>query len=198
MGADLYQSIIQFLQGWGFLPSLGIVYVLSLVLFWYESKHVNKDSNSVFDQWFVATFVMMIWGRVAYVINNWGEFSNWYWFYIPYEKYGDQVYLFRAMPWKLFRFWDGGFLFIPMFLCYLVISYLFVVYYKRWRWREMMIAILGSANFMLALTLILYGIFINDDNIRNYGIFILVLVAAYLIITAILKSLYRKKKNIFV
>lgn len=198
MFSDLYQSIVQFLQGWGFLPSLGVVYILSLILFWYESKHVHKDSNSVFDQWFLATFIMMIWGRVAYVINNWAEFSNWYWFYIPYEKYGDQIYLFRAMPWKLFQFWDGGFLFIPMFLCYLVVSYLFVVYFKRWRWREMMIAVLGSANFMLALTLILYGIFINNESIRSYGVYILILVCGYLVIVGILKFLYRAKKEVFV
>ena len=130
---SLLNQIYEILSQIGFLPMLLIIYMVVMYVFWYNSYKANKDSGSVFDQWFFTTIIMIIWGRVAYIIEFWGYYMKWPWFWLPYEKYGDTVYWFRTLPWRFFAIWDGGFLFIPMFFAFLLLSYFYVVRVKRWR-----------------------------------------------------------------
>jgi hypothetical protein len=108
------------------------------------------------------------------VIGNWSQFSTDF-FILPYEKYGDQIYIFRTMPWKILRIWDGRFYFIPMFIAFLVASYMYVVFYKGWRWREMIYAVFVPANFMLGATLFTFGFFSGggDGEVVAQGTYII-------------------------
>ena len=104
-----YFSIVE--QNISFITMLVIIYLVTMVIFWYESKNAQKNTNSIFDMWFFSSIVMIIWGRIGFIITFWDEFNQWNWFWLPYERYGDMMYIFRAMPWRLFKIWDGGFLF---------------------------------------------------------------------------------------
>jgi hypothetical protein len=194
----MIETLSNTLENIGFLPVLALIYLFSLLIFWFESKQVKKDSNSIFDQWFITTTGMILWGRISYIIASWEGFSNWYWFWLPYEKYGDQIFLFRAMPWRLFAIWDGGFLFIAMFLSFILFNFLYVLFVKKWRWREMMIVIVVTANFMLSTFLFAYGLFTKTNEATRNGLIILLYTVAFQIMISLLKFVYRRKKDAFI
>ncbi len=185
-------------QNIGFIPVLVGIYFISMLMFWYESKRVKKNRNSIFDQWFLITTFMIFWGRVTYVITNWGLFSKWNWFYLPYERYGDQIYVFRAMPWRLLAIWDGGFLFIPMFLAYIVVSYFYAVFIKKWRWREMMVGVLFSSNFLLGSTLFMYGVYIIQRDIAIRGFILVVSSLIFQLFIKLIRRVYKDNINAYV
>lgn len=189
-----YEYVERIFQGLGFLSVLLLLYFGSLLFFWYESMRASKNRNAIFDQWFVTSLSMIFWGRLMYLITNWKSFIYSYWFWIPYEKYGENTYLFRAMPWRILQIWDGGFLFIPMYAAFLVVSYLYVVIYKRWRWKEMMYTVVASANLMLGGTLFVYGYFIKSDAVVNYGLFLLFFFFVFWSVRGIFRIIYRKDK----
>lgn len=194
---SIVQTLSEALYEIGFLPILVFVYFLGLLIFWFESKQVKKDSNSIFDQWFITTIISLLFGRLGYIFARWDDFSSWYWFWSPYEKYGDQIYLFRAMPWRIFSIWDGGFLIIAMFLVYTVASYLYAVIFKRWRWKEMMVVILIPANFMLAAFLFVYGLFLKNESVAESGMNILLFVLSFEVLIILLKIVYKKAQEQF-
>lgn len=184
---NLFQQI-------GFLPVLLILYLVTMTFFWYESMRVNKNRNAILDQWFFTTIAMIFWGRLMYLLTNWSSFVGGYWFWLPYEKYGDEIYFLRAMPWRILQIWDGGFLFIPMYFAFLVINYMYVVMFKKWRWKEMMYAVVASANLMLGGTLFVFGYFIQSGDIINYGIYLLAFFMVFWSIRAVVKGVYRNMK----
>ncbi len=193
------QNILKIVEGnIGFIPVLIGVYFISLLMFWYESKSTKKDKNSIFDQWFIVTTLMILWGRITYIITNSDQFFRWNWFYLPYEKYADSIYIFRAMPWRLFAIWDGGFLFIPMFLIYLIISYIYTVVIKRWRWREMMAGVIFSANILLGSTLLMYGAYIGQKDISIRGLILLVASILFEMFLKVIKYIYKENLNSYV
>lgn len=193
----MFEILSQNLSRIGFLPILLIIYLLGLFIFWLQGKKLNKNSNSIFDQWFVTTLFMLVWGRFIYIIASWESLSNWYWFWLPYEKYGNQMYFLRAMPWRIFAIWDGGFLFIAMFVVFLLSNFIYTVFVKRWRWKEMMSVIYITANSMLGLLLFVYGIFIKSDRITQDGVYLGLYTLLFVVMTAILKFVYKTKEHAF-
>lgn len=194
----MIETLSNILENIGFLPVLALIYMFSLLIFWFESKQVKKDSNSIFDQWFVTTAAMIVWGRVSYIIASWDNFADWYWFWLPYEKYGGDIFLFRAMPWRLFAIWDGGFLFIAMFLSFILFNFLYVIFIKKWRWREMMVVIIVTANFMLSTFLFAYGLFTKTNEATRNGLIILAYTLVFQIMMLILRLVYKRKKDFFI
>ncbi|WKZ31340.1 MAG: hypothetical protein QY318_01020 [Candidatus Dojkabacteria bacterium] len=188
------EFINKIFQSLGFLTVLLIVYLIALLFFWYESMRANKNRNAIFDQWFVTTIAMILWGRFMFLLTNWKSFIYSYWFWLPYEKYGENIYFFRAMPWRVLQIWDGGFLFIPMYFAFLVINYLYVVIFKKWRWKEMMYTVLASANMMLGGTLFVYGYFIQSNEVVNYGLYLLAFFLLFWSLRGVLRMLYRRDK----
>jgi hypothetical protein len=176
----------------GFLQSLLIIFFVGLLMFWYEARKVHKDRNSIFDHWIFISIIAVFWGRVSYIIAQWSDFSNWYWFWLPYERYGDDIFLFRAMPWRLFSIWDGGFLILAIYVTLLLFGYIFAVIIKRWRWKEMMMVILLPINFMLAFFLLSYGIFIRNDAIIQEGLYFVFFTLGFQLLLLFLEIVYKK------
>lgn len=184
---DLLLWFHDLLQNIGFFPIILIIYVISMFIFWRESRLVRKNNNSVFDQWFLSTIFMVLYGRISYMITNWSQFSKLSWFYIPYERYGPQVYLFRLLPWKFFAVWDGGFLFTGLVVAFLFFNFFYVRYIKKWSWKDMMRPVLLTVHFFLGLILCVYGVLLESKNVMLYGVGLLCLV----LFTYLLKYLYK-------
>lgn len=174
-----------------FIAVLLFLYLLSMFMFWFESRSVKKNPNSVFDMWFFMTIVMILWGRVSYIVTNWASFNEWNFFWLPYERYGEALYVFRAMPWRLFRIWDGGFLFIPMLFTYVLTGFLYTVFIKKWRWKDMFPSVLFSSNFLLGTTLFVYGFYLENRDISMDGFLIIIFIAVSQILLNLLKYIYR-------
>ncbi|MCA9376645.1 hypothetical protein H6763_01860 [Candidatus Nomurabacteria bacterium] len=191
----LYNSLSFIPTSISFVPLLGLVYFVGMMIFWWEADLAKKNRNSIFDQWFFSTLLMLVWGRVTYIITSWDQFSQWNWFYLPYERYGEQIYLFRAMPWRLFSIWDGGFLFIPMFLAYLILGYFYTVYIKKWRWREMMGSVLFSANFLLGSALLLYGLYARDSRVTLNGFLVFIFSFVIQVVVHSIKRFYKDRHD---
>lgn len=153
----------------GFISLLIVVFVVGMYLFWRESKLVNKNLTSIFDQWMLSAFVIAFWGRVSYIIANWHQYSQIPWFYLPYEKYGSDVYFFRLLPWKFIAMWDGGFLFTGLIVAFLFFNFVYVTFIKKWNWSEMLAPVVISSHFMLGSILAIYGSFIGQNDIVLYG-----------------------------
>jgi len=164
----------------GFGPLLAIVILTGLYFYWLLSRKVGKDVNSIFDLWFVGFFAMFIWGRVAYIIAFWSQFESLMWFYLPYEKFADKVYLFRLLPWKLFAVWDGGILFSGMIVAFLLFSFIYIVFLKKWRWREMLKPVMVSTNIMLGLLFLVYGILVVKSEIAICGVILMLSVIVFI------------------
>lgn len=174
----------------GLVPMLLVMYLLTMALFWYEANAAHKNSNSVFDEWFFSSIVMFIWGRVTYMILEWDQFIGGFWFLAPYERYADEIFWFRAMPWKVFRIWDGGFLFLAMYAAFLLANFFYAVYIKKWRWRDMMVPVLISANFLLGGTFYLFGLARLNQEVAAFGIFILGAAVIFALMVYALRLIY--------
>jgi len=139
---------------------LFVVFILGMYMFWSQGSASKKDRNSTFDQWFMSTFVMLVWSRLSYILANWGVFKNVPWFYLPYEKYGNEVHLFRLLPWKFIAIWDGGFLFSGFMMAFLLFNFFYVGFVKNWKWKETVKPIVISANFLQGLLMFIYSVFL--------------------------------------
>ncbi len=176
---ELISILNETLESIGFLPLAFIAYILGMYIFWAESRAVNKNRSSIFDQWMISTFFMILWGRVSYILAEWHDFALLHWFYSPYERYGDKVFWFRLLPWKFLAFWDGGFLFTGLILGFLLFNFIYVTFIKKWRWRDMFRPTIISSQLLLSVILSIYGIFLKDTVIVMYGLVLLVLVTVF-------------------
>ena len=108
-------------------PFLGlmIIFFVGMYVFWKEASRSRKNNSSVFDSFLFSVLFGIIIGRIVYIVLDWNEFSSYTWYWLPYERYGDQIYMFRLLPWRFLRIWDGqldvlftfiGLLFLKHFL----------------------------------------------------------------------------------
>jgi hypothetical protein len=189
-------SIIEFainiINNIGFFPLFLIGLLVSLFLFWSES-HTHKDRNSLFDMWIITIIFAMFWGRLSFIIVNWEIFSELPWSLAPYERYGDVIYFFRLLPWRFFDLSDGGFLFTSVFTGYLIFAFLYNIFIKKWKWREMFFPVIISAEAFLCITLIVYGALTGFADIVYGGLIIALIIAIFMLIIAILRLVFRQK-----
>ncbi len=122
----------------------------------------RKDRSSTFDLFLVSIFLGFLIGRVIYIASNYDDFSGYIWYWLPYEKYGDQVYWFRLLPWRFLNIFDGGLNILSMFVTYLVSAGFWSSRIKKWRWGQMFPTIYFSGEAMLAFSFILLGL--NGSN----------------------------------
>ncbi|HQA99146.1 MAG TPA: hypothetical protein PLG10_02850, partial [Candidatus Dojkabacteria bacterium] len=139
------------------------MFFIGLYIFWKEAVRSRKNNSSVFDAFIVSIIVGVFIGRVVYIILNWSDFSSYIWYWLPYERYGDQIYLFRLLPWRFFQFWDGQIDILYTFLGVLLSQTLIVVFRKKWRWSEMFSAMYLSNWVMIALTYLFVGVQGKND-----------------------------------
>lgn len=176
----------------GFLPIVIVTTILTLYLFWKSSLDTDKNSNSVFDGFFFSSIIMVIWGRITYILTSPIDYQGLIWSFIPYERYSDGIYIFRLLPWRYLRIWDGEFLFTGLFVGFNIGAALFILLYKRWRWREMMGTVIFSSALYLGILLLVSGFLVESSDIFKQGVTILFLV---IISRTILQLLTKSLKN---
>ncbi|MBI2356584.1 hypothetical protein HYV12_00790 [Candidatus Dojkabacteria bacterium] len=194
---QVLQTIQDFVASVGFIPTLIMLALLGLYIFWAESHTTRKDRNSVFDIFLFVFFITIIWGRFSYVLSNPAEYEGLIWSIVPYEKYVDGTYYFRLLPWKFFKIWDGGFLFISMYVSFNIIAFTLSTFLKKWRWRESIGVVTISASVMLGFALIATGMFSSNWNIVKQGGMVILIYLLYLLIHYILKLMYKNVQDTY-
>ncbi len=142
---------------------------LSLFVFWKESIgiYTHKNKNAIFDFWLISALSGVIGGRVVYFIANWEvlNLKNIPWFWSPYEKINNSIYVFRLYPWRFFRFWDGGFIFAGMLVGYIAAVYLLILKKKGWKWNAMFVPAFNSAVILFGGLLLMIGLYTNTEKV---------------------------------
>lgn len=191
---SIIDGAIILIENAGFSPLFILGLVISLFFFWLES-HKHKDRNSIFDMWIITVLVAIFWGRLSFILVNWGMFANLPWSLAPYERYGEVFYFFRLLPWRFFDITDGGFLFTAVFAAYLIFAFFYNVYIKKWSWREMFLPVIISAEVFLAITLVIYGALTGFGDIVFGGLLIGLIVAIFFIILMLLRIIFVRKND---
>ncbi|KUK77418.1 MAG: transmembrane(s)protein, partial [candidate division WS6 bacterium 34_10] len=88
----------------------------------------------------------------------WSEYGRYAWYFLPYERYGDTVYMFRLLPWRLFRIWDGGLTIFVAMVTFVLILTLLVLFSRKWKWYQLFFPIYFSMTSMLGLSFIYLGV----------------------------------------
>ena len=193
--SEIISNIINFVRSINPLIGLFIMFFIGLYIFWKEAVRSRKNNSSVFDAFIVSIIVGVFIGRVVYIILNWSDFSSYIWYWLPYERYGDQIYLFRLLPWRFFQFWDGQIDILYIFLGVLLSQTLIVVFRKKWRWSEMFSAMYLSNWVMIALTYLFVGVQGKNDIWIKHGIWILIPFVLFLLLQGILVNMYKDKRK---
>jgi len=181
-----------------FLAWLGIIYLLVSYFFWREARILNKDRNSIFDLWFFNFFGMALWGRMSFVGANWSAlYEGLPWSFLPYERYANNIYLFRLLPWKFITVWDGGFMFSGIAVAFLIVSFIFIVFIKKWSWKQMMMPIITFSQYLLSFTLVVYGSLMRYENVVILGLILLVVVIVISVVRALFSEKYVVIKYIY-
>lgn len=157
-------------------PSILFLCVVLVGMFvcWRGAMETRKDRSSTFDLFVVSIFLGFVVGRVIYIISNFNDFSGYIWYWLPYEKYGDQVYWFRLLPWRFINIFDGGLNILAMFVVYLLSASFWSSKVKKWRWSQMFPTIYFSGETMLALSFVLLGLNSANSNWVLQGFILLV------------------------
>lgn len=154
------------------MPVVVVILLIALYIYWLLGKKYLKDSNSLFDLWFLTGAFSFLVSRIAYIVENWSEYGESAWFYLPYERYGDDIYLFRLMPWSLFNVFDGGFHPVAAFVTFVFIFFLLSQFYKRWNWKEMYKTISTPVFLILSFSLIAID-FLNESTVNMLAVYAL-------------------------
>ena len=140
-------------------PILMFFVILSfgMYVFWKGCARTRKENTSVFDMFIFSTIFGVVGGRISYILSHWSEFSDYIWYWLPYEKYGDQIFLFRVLPWRFFRFWDWGIDLMVMFVSFLIVASLWTIFMKKWKWSHLFSSIFFSMEIMLGISFFVLG-----------------------------------------
>ncbi len=163
---------------------------ICLYIFWKECSRTRKNNSSVFDSFFVSVISGVIFGRIFYIIANWGDFSKYIWYWLPYEKYGNEIFLFRVLPWRFFRVWDLGIDILFLLVGFFFMCTIWVLLVKKWKWSHLFPAIYLSSFTVLAVSFFFIGKMTEDSRWVTQGLFMVLLILLFLLIKNILiKSL---------
>lgn len=175
---NILQSINDFLMIvnplWVFL----VISIAGLFIYWRGCTETRKNRSSIFDTFIISIIFGFIIGRISYLFINWSGYSRYAWYFLPYERYGDTIYLFRLLPWRFLRIWDGGLTIFVAMIAFLVMLTLLVLLYKKWRWYQVHSPVFFSMTSMLGLSFIYVGI-IDEYNLwilRGIALFLLPLI----------------------
>jgi len=147
-------------------PSLVFIFIflIGLIIFWRGSLESRKERSSTFDMFFFSAFFSLVSARLSYIVSNWESFSGFIWYWLPYEKYGEEIFLFRLLPWRFLNIFDGGINILVMFVSFLLCATIGVVIIKKWRWRDMFPVVFFSAEAMLAMSFLFSGVIANNTQ----------------------------------
>jgi hypothetical protein len=178
------------------LVSLVITFLFGLLIYWRGCVETRKNKSSIYDTFLIASVFSVIMSRIAYIIIDSEDFMSYIWYWLPYEKYGNDIYLFRLLPWRFFAFWDGGIVLIPMFVSLLIILTLLVLWYKKWSWKQMFITVYTAPLFMLSISFLNLGIIQQDTLwILEGALLLLSILLMFVIYSLISKEKIKLKKK---
>lgn len=175
MYLDILEKTQQVLNNISPLILFAVVILFGMYVFWSGSMETRKDVSSVYDIFLTSVFGGLIVGRICHIIINWEKFSSFIWYWLPYERYGDQVYLFRLLPWRFMRVWDWGIDLLSMFVAFLLIATFWVLILKRWKWSHLFPTIFFTAESMLAVSFSLVGASTGNQEWLTQGIIMILL-----------------------
>lgn len=180
--------------------ALSFIFLLGMYVFWRGSVETRKNRSSVFDMFLISGLFSVIVGRIMYIVLEWDKFSSYIWYWLPYEKYGNTVFLFRLLPWRFFSIWDGGLVIFSMFLSILVFMTFYSFVIKKWNWSDMFLPVYFSATTMLSLSFVLTG-FVGGFNDWIYkGLILLLFIGIFLVLYKFIYSVVKNsvdKKHVF-
>ncbi len=169
-----------------------ILFLIGMYVFWRGCTESRKNRSSVFDVFLISGFFSAVFGRLIYIILEWKVFSAYIWYWLPYEKYGDKIFLFRLLPWRYFGVWDGGLVILALFVSLLLALTFFVLVIKKWRWKHMFFPIYFSSTTMLGASFIYVGIVSGFNEWLYKG---LILIAVLAVFFLLFKFIYKIVKN---
>lgn len=197
---DWLISIRDFLSGMNPLVFLTLIYILGLYVFWRGSAESRKNRSSVFDMFLVSGFLSGVVGRMAYIVLEWESFASYIWYWLPYEKYGDSVFLFRLLPWRFFGVWDGGLIILAMFVSILIFMTIYSFVIKKWRWKHMFFPVYFSATTMLGLSFVVNGVVEDFAEWIYKGVILLFFMGIFFVLYKFIYSIIKnplKEKYLF-
>jgi hypothetical protein len=169
-----------------------LISVAGLFIYWRGCTETRKNRSSIFDSFIISIASGLVIGRIAFLRINWSEYGRYAWYILPYERYGDTVYMFRLLPWRLFRIWDGGLTIFVAMIGFLFVLTMFVFIYKKWKWYQVYFPVYFAMTVMLGLSFIYLGIIDNYTAWITRG---LLLAIIPLIFWAVSKILLFTVKN---
>jgi len=188
----VYQEILE--KAGSFLSQIPPVFLFAVVIifgmykFWKGCSVTRKENNSIFDMFFFSSIAGLFFGRLAFILSNWSEFNQYIWYWLPYEKYGDQIFLFRLLPWRFFRIWDWEIELIVMFVGFIVFATIWTVAVKKWKWSHLYTPIFTTATTMISLSFLLIGLYVNKVEWSTQGFLILVPLLLLVILQKIIRD----------
>ena len=190
---EYISKIKEFIQGVEPFVAFSIIFLIGMYVFWRGCTESRKNRSSVFDMFLISGFLSGIAGRVVYIILRWDEFSSFIWYWLPYEKYGDQIYLFRLLPWRFFSVWDGGLIILAMLVGLLLSLTFYTLVIKKWRWKHMFFPIYFSATTMIGSSFIYVGITSGYNGWIYKGLILIIILGIFFFAT---KFIYRIIKSL--
>jgi hypothetical protein len=192
---DILEKIQQILNSVSPLILFVIVLLLGMYVFWSGSMETRKNISSVYDIFVTSLLGGLVVGRICYIIINWEQFSSFIWYWLPYEKYGEEIYLFRLLPWRFMRIWDWRIDILSMFVAFILIASFWVLIVKKWKWSHMFTTIFFTAEGMLAISFILLGASTANQEWLTQGIVMVLLpLVLFFLKNSVKKAIVGKKE----
>ena len=179
-------------------PSLVFIFIflMGLIIYWRGSVESRKERSSTFDMFFLSGFFSLVSARIAHIVANWGAFSGFIWYWLPYERYGEEIFLFRLLPWRFLNIFDGGINILVMFVSFLFFATIGVVIIKKWRWRDMFPVIFFSAEAMLAMSFLFSGVIANNmEWVVQGGVLLIPIILILIILTFVTPNTEGKEEK---
>lgn len=195
MYSDILEQFQQLLIAVNPLLLFVIVILLGTYVFWRGLSQTRKNVTSIFDVFLISLTGGLVLGRISHIISNWDNFSSFIWHWLPYEKYGPEIHLFRVLPWRFFRIWDWGIDVLAMFVGFLLVSGFWVLVVKKWKWSHVFTTIFFTAQIMLALSFVLSGGALGNEQWIVQGVVMLLLPTVLFFLNNSVKRVMMGKKE---
>lgn len=195
MFANIINSVKGFISSINPLVGLMLIFLFGLYVFWKETSRSRKNNSSVFDIFLSSVIIGLFLGRLVYIFSHWNEFSSLPWYWLPYERYGNEVYFFRLLPWRLFQIWDGQVDILYTFLGVILMQTVSVLFWKKWKWGDLFPPIYLSNWVMMGVAYFFVGIQGKNDLWVKQGWVILIPFAIFLLIHSLILKMYLGSKR---
>lgn len=183
---DMINTIRGFLVNIAPLWVYFIISIIGLFVYWRGCTETRKDRSSIFDTFSLSMLFGLVMARVSYLVINWTEYARFTWYFLPYERYGDSIYFFRLLPWRLMRIWDGGLTIFVAMIAFLLFITILITLVKKWRWYQVYFPVFFSMIVMLGISYIYMGLLSENTEWIVQGAILFILPLLFWIISKFL------------